>query len=302
MTFKRHLKIQTPFMKKIYFLYLCTALFSLQPVHAQCPTFTGMVATPIRLNGNCSISIQFAIANSTITIYHASSSVAQGTANSSGNVVIAFPCAQNPITSITSEITSPTPQICNTANIALLITLPIKLTSFNAVLGSNKTVTLKWDVEWELNNDKYDIERSADGINFTKIGTLKSNADQTTKQSYQFQDASFAAGTAAFYRLKQTDLDGKFSYSKVAYVNDKTSAAGEYSLFPNPLNSSNNTIQIKGIASNEVNFKNIQVTDMAGRNIPYQIVGANAIEINPATASGLYLVQVKGKILKLIKQ
>lgn len=289
-------------MKKIYTFLLGLTMLSSQLVNAQCPTSTGMIGVPISLNGSCFITVQYAIPNSTVYIYNATTLVAQGTANSSGKLTVSYPCTSNPITSLESILTSPSFKQCNKFIIADLIVLPIKLTSFTAALSTNKTVTLKWDVEWELNNDKYEIERSIDGINFIKIGTLKSNDDQTTKQSYQFQDASFTAGTAAFYRLKQTDLDGKFSYSKVAYVNDKTSAAGEYNLFPNPLSSLNNTIQIKGIAANEVNSKNIQITDMAGRNIPYQIVGANAIELNATTAPGIYLIQVKGKTLKLIKQ
>lgn len=286
-------------MKKIYSLLLGIALLSSQLSNAQCPTPSGMIAVPINLNGSCFINVQFAIPNSNVSIYNASGYVAQGVANASGNVLISYPCASNPITSVVSLRTIPSVQVCNTVTITQLVTLPVKLTAFSANITGSKTVLLKWEAEWEINNDKYELERSTDGINFTKIATISSNGNTGSRQSYSYEDRTFITGTAAFYRLKQTDLDGKFSYSKVIYVNDKNSSSDTYSLFPNP--ASSNSIQIKGVASSEVTYKNIRVTDMAGRNILFTITGANSIELNATAQPGIYLVRVKDKTLKLVK-
>ena len=292
---------QTLVMKKIYFLSLFFIALSVQSVKAQCPTPTGMVGVPLSLNGVCFINIQFAIPNSNVSIYNASGYVAQGTANASGNAVIPYPCGSNPITSILSVVTTPAFQSCNNSIISQPISLPIKLISFTATLTANKTVVLKWQTAWELNNDKYEVERSTDGVNYTKLSTTNSNGNSFDQQAYSFEDASFLVGTLAFYRLKQTDLDGKSSYSKIAYVNDKSSLTSDYTLFPNPLNGGNNTIQIKGIASSEVTYSNIHIADLTGRTISYKIIGANAIELNAAAPSGVYILQVKDKTLKLIK-
>jgi Secretion system C-terminal sorting domain len=288
-------------MKKIYAVVILFAFLAYQPVSAQCPTPTGMVGVPLTLGGNCFMNVQFAIPNSNVSIYNASGYVAQGTANGSGNAVIAYPCASNPITSIVSIVTSPSIQICNTSIITnTLIVLPVKLVSFTGVITARKTVQLKWETSLEVLNDRYEVERSIDGINYTKISTVTSSGDGLGSRKYAFEDISFATNAAAFYRLKQIDYDGKVSYSKIVYLNDKSSASGSYTLFPNPINSGN-TVQIKGIAANEVNAANIQVSDIGGRIIPFKTTGSNTIELDAALANGIYFIKVKNTTLRLVK-
>ncbi len=288
-------------MKKNLLLIFLFVTLIYQSTSAQCPTPTGMLGVPISLSGNCFINIQFAIPNSNVSLYNAGGYVAQGTANASGNVVIAYPCASNPITSITSLTTNPIIQICNTSTITSLIILPIKLVSFSGTLSPQKTVLLKWETSLELNNEKYEVERSLDGNSYTRLATLNSDGSGINNRLYTYEDIFFTAGTTAYYRLKQVDYDGKSSYSKIVYVSDKSSAGSLYSLFPNPLNSSNNnTVQIKGIAASEVTYSNIRITDISGRSVNYKITGANAIEMDAATP-GIYLLRIKDQILKLIK-
>lgn len=289
-------------MKKIYaFIFVAFLTANLFPsqASAQCPTTNGMIGTPLNLNGFCFINIQFAIANSNVSIYNASGYVAQGTANASGNVVIVYPCSANPITSMLSVVTVPTLQICNLSNFTQPITLPVKLVSFEGRLNSQKKVTLTWKTAYELNSERFDIEKSTDGINFRPIGSSKSSESSFTEKSYIFEDPSFSAGTSAFYRLKQVDLDGKISYSKISYINDKS--ASEISIFPNPL-LSGEIINLKGIQASDVQYKNITITNLAGQNVSYKIVGANSIQLPESATTGIYILKVKDKVLKLIKQ
>jgi hypothetical protein len=289
-------------MKKIYTLlfvaFLASNLFSNQ-ASAQCPTANGMLGTPLNLNGFCFVNIQFAIANSNVSIFNASGFVAQGTANASGNVVISYPCSANPLTSIVSLITTPTVQICNKSNFSQPIILPVKLVSFNGKLNSQKKVTLTWKTAYELNSERFDIEKSTDGINFYLIGTSRSGESSFSEKDYSFEDASFSAGGTAFYRLKQVDLDGKTSYSKISYISDKT--AGEVALFPNPV-LSGSSVAIKGVAASEINYHNIRVANLAGQNISYKITGANTIELPASLKAGIYIVKVKDKAFKLVKE
>lgn len=291
-------------MKKIYFLFSFVLFFSLQNVKAQCPTPTGMFGVPISLNGNCFINVQFAIPNSNVSIYNAGGYVAQGVASSNGNVVIPYSCSSNPITSLLSIITSPSVQICNTYFISQPIILPIKLKSFSGILTRNNTVMLTWATTLELNNEKYEVERSIDGVNYTKLTSINSNGSGLIDRTYKYEDILFTKGTTAFYRLRQVDYDGKSTFSNVIYISDKTASVDEvYSLFPNPVTtSSNNTVQIKGIAASDMSYSNIRIADMNGRNITYRITGANAIEINSSSAPGIYMIRIKDKTLKLIKQ
>jgi hypothetical protein len=142
-------------MKKIYSLFFAFVFIISQSVHGQCPTPSGMLAVPVSLNGNCFINIQFAIPNSNVSIYNASGYVAQGTANGSGNVLIAYPCASNPITSIISISTSPGIQVCNTAIFTGIILLPVKLVSFSAKLTDSKSVAINWETAFEINKDQF---------------------------------------------------------------------------------------------------------------------------------------------------
>lgn len=286
-------------MKKIYSLVFAFVFIVSQSVNGQCPTPSGMLAVPVSLNGNCFINIQFAIPNSNVSIYNASGYVAQGTANGSGNVLIAYPCASNPITSIISISTSPGIQICNTAVFTSIVLLPVKLVSFSAKLTDSKSVEINWETAFEINNDKFVIEKSTNGTNFISIGTVNAIGEGLGQKIYSYSDNSFASGSFAFYRLKQVDTDGKETYSKVIYINDQSAA--DYSLFPNPISNGNTTFSVKGLLTKELTYKNIQITDILGKNIPFKINGLSYIEINPSVPSGIYFVKIKEKTIKLLK-
>ncbi|MCK6650293.1 MAG: DUF2341 domain-containing protein, partial [Bacteroidia bacterium] len=91
--------------------------------------------------------------------------------------------------------------------------LPIELLSFTAqYVGEN--VKLRWETSSEHNNDYFTIERSADGTNFSDIGTVNGAGNSSVHQNYQFIDHDpYEAIT--YYRLKQTDFDGAFSRSHI---------------------------------------------------------------------------------------
>ncbi len=99
------------------------------------------------------------------------------------------------------------------------IALPIKLISFDAKL-KNGNVSLNWATASEINNDYFSIERSADGQNFETILTKRGAGNSTITQYYEANDASPLSGYS-YYRLKQTDFDGQFTYSNVQTVKNK---------------------------------------------------------------------------------
>jgi hypothetical protein len=82
-------------------------------------------------------------------------------------------------------------------------TLPVNLVSFTAVKNANQTVDLKWIVTAQVNLNKYEIQRSADGINFKTIGVVNA----TNKTTYDFNDVSPIKGFN-YYRLKEIDNNG----------------------------------------------------------------------------------------------
>ncbi len=112
-------------------------------------------------------------------------------------------------------------------------TLPVSLSSFTASLVKNQN-QLNWSTSSETNNAGFEIESSLDGINYNKIGFVASKAPNSNQNlNYTFQDKLAQHGTT-YYRLKQVDLDGKFSYSDIRFINNQLSALSGVRVFPNP--------------------------------------------------------------------
>ncbi len=113
--------------------------------------------------------------------------------------------------------------------------LPIELLFFNAEI-KGKDVLNSWSTSAEINNDHFEIERSTDGNEFTKIAEVQGYGPGVSGQTlnYSFYDKD-VCGLVIYYRLKQVDIDGRHSYSKVASVNCKD-AMPELVVYPNPAN------------------------------------------------------------------
>jgi hypothetical protein len=86
--------------------------------------------------------------------------------------------------------------------------LPVTLLYFNAQAQAGETVQLTWSTALESNNDHFTIERSADGIHYNIINTMPGKGDFNEPVDYSFIDHSPGQGSN-FYRLSQTDRDGK---------------------------------------------------------------------------------------------
>lgn len=112
--------------------------------------------------------------------------------------------------------------------------LPVELTSFVATAKGN-TVDLVWKTASELNNDRFEIERSNDNTTFIKIGFVRGNGTTTEAKTYNFVDEKVSG--KRYYRLKQVDFDGAFAYSPVVEV--LVAPPAEFTLeqnYPNPFN------------------------------------------------------------------
>ncbi|MCB2377374.1 T9SS type A sorting domain-containing protein [Hymenobacter sp. BT635] len=94
--------------------------------------------------------------------------------------------------------------------------LPVELLSFQASRQSN-AVQLKWATASETNNDRFEVQRSADGQNFATISTVAGAGTTTKATTYTANDAAPLAGTS-YYRLRQVDTDGTSSFSPVRVV------------------------------------------------------------------------------------
>ncbi|MBL0105283.1 MAG: T9SS type A sorting domain-containing protein [Bacteroidetes bacterium] len=119
----------------------------------------------------------------------------------------------------------------------LNIALPIKLVRFEGRLKNNR-VSFDWETATEVNNDYFTIERSSDGENFERVTIVRGAGNSTTEQYYSAYDDNPLSGYS-YYRLKQTDYDGHFTYSDVETIHNKgggelEEAIDVKSVAPNP--------------------------------------------------------------------
>ncbi|MEO7047833.1 MAG: T9SS type A sorting domain-containing protein, partial [Ferruginibacter sp.] len=145
--------------------------------------------------------------------------------------------------------------------------LPVTLVDFTATKNTDDNVAIKWNVEQQLNLKNYIIERSTDGVSFTAIGTVPANS--LSSAGYSFIDAHPAPGIN-YYRLRITNANESFSYSKIANIS--LLAKAKLWISPNPV-SGVFTIHF----NNATTVKQIYITDAAGKIIK---------EINPNISNG----------------
>lgn len=110
--------------------------------------------------------------------------------------------------------------------------LPIQLVHFDAGIVSGRVV-INWRTESELNNDFFEVQKTMDTETFQPVANLKGGGTTTTPKNYSVFDGHPQSGRW-YYRLKQTDFDGKFTFSKLVAVDVPESFF--LSVHPNPSN------------------------------------------------------------------
>ena len=97
--------------------------------------------------------------------------------------------------------------------------LPVELTAFTATSRDAGQVVLRWSTASELNNDRFDVQRSADGQQFTTLGTVRGQGSSTVPHAYSYHDELLLASpTRCYYRLRQVDTNGTSTFSPVRTV------------------------------------------------------------------------------------
>lgn len=112
--------------------------------------------------------------------------------------------------------------------------LPIELLTFTAK-PNGEIVALNWATATETNNDYFTVERSSDAINFEPVAVVAGAGNSNTMLSYNTSDEQPLSGLS-YYRLKQTDFNGDFSYSQIVPVQFKTDGFAVVRSFVNAAN------------------------------------------------------------------
>ena len=179
--------------------------------------------------------------------------------------------------------------------------LPVTLLNFEVFKNLNDA-RLTWQTSSELNSDKFEIEKSTDGLHFEKTGEVKAAGNSNTIQTYHFIDKNAGTnfGQKLFYRFLQFDLDGKFVYSPVRSINFKQDGKG-IGVFPNP---SHKIITIT--SANPKPGSTYIITDEKGRKVLNGSLNDAATPVDIShLVNGIYFINISepgNKTVKIIKQ
>jgi hypothetical protein len=159
--------------------------------------------------------------------------------------------------------------------------LPIELISFTGynINGGNQ---LNWKTATEINNNYFEVQRSADASIFSKIAVIKGAENSIVTKDYSYFDSTSLEGIN-YYRLKQVDHNGQYIYSAVIAVNENILERSTIKIYPNPTNDKLHINISNSIAS-------ISIYNMFGELV-YNIFGHtfNEIDYSPST-NGVYFI------------
>lgn len=165
--------------------------------------------------------------------------------------------------------------------------LPVTLSKFEAQ-NNNDEVKLNWQTSAELNNSHFILETSTEGEVFNRIGEIDGAGTTTEPQDYTFTHHTPSAGIN-YYRLKQMDFDGTFTYSKVIAIN--APGSNDIFAFPNP---AKDKITLQYDYSKGAG--NIQLYDALGRRLNASIggyAGNYEVKLPEGLAKGTYWLKVE---------
>jgi hypothetical protein len=183
-----------------------------------------------------------------------------------------------------------------TSNINIL---PLRFISFSGSMVQNDAL-LTWRTDNEVNTSHFDVEFSSNGLQFVQVGRIKAvNAWGVNDYSFKHQAP---IGNDLYYRLKQTDMDGKFVYSSIVRI--RRISTTEMLLSPNPTQSS--AVLFFGSPAEKTTLRMFSNT---GQLVLQQQINEGAqqhrIDVSILTP-GVYTIQLQSKagtqVLRLVKQ
>ena len=181
-----------------------------------------------------------------------------------------------------------------------LIALSVKFTKFTAKQYSDN-VGLSWANEDDRNVDYYDIQRSNNGVQFQSIGKIASNQSG----NYSYNDKSFIAGSALYYRIKAVSADGTVNYTNILFLK-ANQGRQEMQVSPNPSKGKAFSVSLTNFTAGKYTLK---IMDLSGKTVYTEsiIVGdeRNIIQtiILPTSVSrGLHYLLLEGDAVMINKR
>lgn len=187
--------------------------------------------------------------------------------------------------------------VCNCSNGSGSITpLPIELLTFKGYCDNN-TILLEWTTASELNNDYFTIETCKNGFEWLTVGDVEGSGTFTGMLNYTYYTPTYGK-SINYYRIKQTDYDGKYEYSPVISVlGCESNDFFDVNLYPNP---TTGVIKFSAIKYPD-NVTLIEIYNTSGIKIYESLTYQETIDIS-AFENGIYEVRISfGSVVKFQK-
>ena len=179
-----------------------------------------------------------------------------------------------------------------------LIPLALQEITFQGTSHSDENV-LSWQTTGEMNTNRFDVERSIDGTNFSTIGNVP--ASGSGNNSYTYTDDRLPQANNFFYRLHMVDVDGNYSYSKVIVLSGSSgNSIAKCSVFPNP---TRNSVTLEVDSPALLNTP-VRLFDSNGRLIGEWLLTQprQYLDLTHVQKGICFLQLANGKTLKILKE
>jgi hypothetical protein len=184
--------------------------------------------------------------------------------------------------------------------------LPVRLVSFYAK-PVDSGIELEWKTTDEVNNSHFTVQRSADAKTFEDIAVVDAKGNNAL-ETYSVLDKAPLQGLS-YYRLKQTDLDGTFTNSRIVTVKLGEALGMQLMVHPNPVSDQINfTFTGKGSFNGDLNYSiyNKEGVGLFSGKGSLDKIGDQANNILPNLKAGLYLIKISNdtdsRTFRFVKQ
>jgi hypothetical protein len=169
--------------------------------------------------------------------------------------------------------------------------LPIELLSFSGTATANGNL-LNWSTASETNNNYFELEKGKDANSFASIGTVEGHGNSSTVLNYELTDLKPLPGVN-YYRLKQVDFNGSFTYSNVVAISSEEEDAFVIP-YPNPAPGQQIAVEVSG------NISGISIYSMTGEVVYHSdLVSGKTISVD-GLAKGIYVIKAVSTENKVI--
>lgn len=172
--------------------------------------------------------------------------------------------------------------------------LSVKFTAVKAYTSGSLNI-VEWTNQSEAGVFGYTVEKSTDGIQFTALSEVAARSNAATREVYNQQDLQ--PGTKTYYRIKATELSGEVSYSPVVKVVRGESGSTGFSIYPNPVQGKQFTLQYKGQTREPIRlqlFSSSGVVVYSNNWIHPGGQASQSIELPVSLSKGMYYLQLSG--------